>query len=454
MSAPELFPYQVIGSQWLADRDRGLLADQQGIGKSAQAIRALDEVGAENVLIVCKAIGREMWRNELAKWHPDPTMVERAEILHPGRRWWKHRGNVQIVNYDVVHRPDVLRRLVKSSWDVIVFDEMHSLKGGENSRRGQACLDPERGIWTRADVVWGLSGTPAPNHPGEVYPWLRALHPDLVRQYLDAEAFTRRYCKTKDTPYGLRVTGVRDLPGLRKLFGNIMLRRMRRDVLPELPPLMVDHLPLSSTDALPAWVREAEQTDEGRQIKALLLALGPDADIKDLMTEAEMHAAELRRCYGLAKVPLVTEQVIDELEGGQDKIVVFGWHRDVLIQLRERLTRKGYNPVMVIGGTSRDEMGSAVDRFQHDPSTRVFLANVQAAGTSITLTAANRLIFAEYSWTPADNDQAMLRILRIGQDRPCRVSYVSLSGSLDEAITATVTRKASILTQTFDPHTV
>lgn len=442
------FPFQIIGSQWLADRDRALLADEQGIGKSMQAIRAADEIGAERILVVCKAIGREMWRSEFGRWHSDPLFYNSAEILYPGRKWRLTPGKLQIINYDVIHRADVLARLLKCSWDLIIFDEMHSLKAGGQSRRGQAGLDPTRGLWTRADVVWGLSGTPAPNHPGELFPWLQALHPERVRG-LNQEGFIRRYCFYKDSPYGTRVTGVRDLPGLRKIHDGVMLRRLRRDVLPELPPLLVDQLTLSPAEALPAYVLDAEATDEARKVRSLLSALGDDADVADLMVEAELHSAELRRLYGMAKVPLVAEQVLDELKGGQDKVVIMGWHRDVLFQLQERL--KEYSPVLVMGGTSQQSMADAVIKFQNDPNCRVFLGNILSAGTSITLTAANRLIFAEYSWTPADNEQAMLRILRIGQDRPCRVSYVSLSGSLDQAITGVFTRKAQILAQTFDP---
>jgi len=443
-----LYPFQQTGAVWLADRDRALLGDEMGLGKTPQAIRAADEIGADTILVVCKAIGREMWRTEFGRWHSAPTLAEGAEILYPGRRWRQTPGRLQIVNYDVIHRPDVLRRLLKRRWDLIIFDEMHSLKGGDQSRRGQAALDPTRGLWTRADVVWGLSGTPAPNHPGELFPWLRALHPELV-EGLDQEGFIRRYCFYKDTPYGTRVTGIRDLPGIRKLLNGIMLRRKRTEVLPELPLLQVDQLILSHKEALPAFVRDTEATDEARRVKALLQALGPDADIEDLMAEAELDLSELRRLYGLAKVPLIVQQVEDELAGGQDKIVVFGWHRDVLIQLKEKLQH--HDPVMVIGGTHPRAMQDAVDSFQNDPNCRLFLGNILSAGTTITLTAANRLIFAEYSWTPADNEQAMLRILRIGQDRPCRVSYASLSGSLDQAITSVFTRKAQILSQTFDP---
>jgi SWI/SNF-related matrix-associated actin-dependent regulator 1 of chromatin subfamily A len=323
---------------------------------------------------------------------------------------------------------------------VIIFDEMHSLKSPE-ARRTQACLDPTRGLWTRASRVWGLSGTPAPNHWGELYPWLRALHPESV-EGMDQEAFIRRYLFARDTPYGLRVTGIGDREGLKAILDPVLLRRKREEVLPELPPLMVDMLPLAPTEALPEVIRELETHPEVGSVKAILQALGPDADPEDIIASAEMEASAIRRLYGLAKVPLIARQVEDELES-ESKIVIMGWHREVLTQLAQKLAK--FNPVVVMGGTTPAGRVEAVDRFQNDPNVRLFIGNIASAGTSITLTAANRLIFAEASWVPGDNDQAMLRILRIGQDRPCRVSYASLAGSLDDVIMAVMQRKAELL---------
>jgi SWI/SNF-related matrix-associated actin-dependent regulator 1 of chromatin subfamily A len=195
-------------------------------------------------------------------------------------------------------------------------------------------------------------------------------------------------------------------------------------------------------------IRELETHPEVGSVKAILQALGPDADPEDIIASAEMEASAIRRLYGLAKVPLIARQVEDELEQGQDKVVIFAWHREVITQLAQRLAK--YNPVVVMGGTSPSARVEAVDRFQNARNVRVFIGNILSAGTSITLTAANRLIFAEYSWVPADNEQATLRILRIGQGRPCRVSYASLAGSLDEAITSVYQRKAALLAAVFE----
>lgn len=441
--SPKLYPFQRIGAAWLGDRDRALLADEMGIGKSAQAICAADELGAESILVLCKAIGKDHWVREFQKFSTRGDRFAAGQVLNSASA--VHDAPLHVINYDIIHYPKVLHRLLKRHWDVIIMDEMHMLKGGETTRRGQAALDPKRGIWTRGDAVWGLSGTPAPNHPGELYPWLKALHPDLV-QGLDWEGFLRKYLKTQDTPYGTKVTGTKDKAGLQKISREIMLRRKRTEVLPELPPLTVDHMTLTSRDALPSHLMELEDNPAREEVLAVLKVLGQEASPEQVLWDAGFHPAELRRLYGLAKAPLVAQQVIDELESGQDKVVIMGWHRDVIFALERYLDR--YNPVTVVGGTK--DVTDMVLRFQNDPSCRVFLGNILSAGTTITLTAANRLIFAEYSWTPADNEQALLRILRIGQERPCRVSYLSLAHSLDEVITGVFQRKAALLESAFN----
>jgi SWI/SNF-related matrix-associated actin-dependent regulator 1 of chromatin subfamily A len=438
-----LYPFQELGAEWLADRDRALLADEMGLGKTVQAVVAAGEVMAEKVLVVCKAIGKDHWAREFAAhsrtWRPQ-VMGSQSHPLDS--------HNVHIVNYDVIHQPRMLKRLLMGHWDVLIADEMHMLKSVD-SKRTQALLDPTRGIWTRAGAVWGLSGTPAPNHPGELWPWLRTLHPDRVKG-LNYEGFLDKYLDWVDGTYGPFVRGIRNQSGWRALMDPIMLRRRRTEVLRDLPPLLIDQLLLSSQEALPTVLGDLEGHPEAGKVRQILSAMGPQADPQDLLLEASMDPAEIRRMYGLAKVPLIVRQVQDELDGGQDKVVIMGWHRDVLEQIVQGL--KDYGPVLVYGGMTSTQMADAVDRFQNHPACRVFVGNILSAGTSITLTAANRLIFAEYSWVPGENQQALLRILRIGQDRPCRVSFASLAGSLDEVITYVFQRKAKVLEDAFTPH--
>ena len=181
---------------------------------------------------------------------------------------------------------------------------------------------------------------------------------------------------------------------------------------------------------------------KGDEIKKLL-----EQDDADL-AEAAVHVAKLRRLTGLAKVASVVELLQDELAGGLNKIVVFAHHREVIQKLADGLSSFGV--VVLQGSTPPTQRQAAIDGFQNDNSIRVFVGQLTAAGTAITLTAASNVLFAESSWTPSDNAQAAMRVHRIGQRSGVLVRFATLSGSLDEAITETVRRKTAVLAQIFD----
>jgi SNF2 family DNA or RNA helicase len=132
--------------------------------------------------------------------------------------------------------------------------------------------------------------------------------------------------------------------------------------------------------------------------------------------------------------------VAQELEDGQyQKIVIFGIHRDVIEGLRSSL--KAFDAVTLYGGTDPKTRQKNIDRFQNNPKCRVFIGNIKACGTAITLTAADQVLFVEEEWTPADNAQAAMRVHRIGQSKPVSVRITRLPDSLDQKIGGVLARK-------------
>jgi SWI/SNF-related matrix-associated actin-dependent regulator 1 of chromatin subfamily A len=130
---------------------------------------------------------------------------------------------------------------------------------------------------------------------------------------------------------------------------------------------------------------------------------------------------------------------------------VFAVHRDVISILASALRKKfgRFGVVTLFGGTPPRRRQENIDRFQTDPKCRVFIGQVVAAGTAITLTAAHDVLFAEASWNPADNAQAAMRCHRIGQDEPVFVRFVSAAGTIDERIQRVLRRKTETITQLF-----
>lgn len=445
---PHRYPFQRTGAHWLASRDRALLADEQGLGKTVQAVDAADYVMADRILVLCKAVAKANWAREFAKFSP----AERPVTIPATTDTIPRRGaSVTIINYDIVHDSRILSQLVRCRWDVLICDEMQSLKSGVASRRGQAVLDPDRGLWRTADTVWGLSGTPMPSHAGELYPWLSTLHADLLPDLPSYEDFLDRYVEYQKTDYGIRVFRNRHgaLRELRERIHAHLLRRRRTEVLPELPPLAVDDLAVDSADALAAlddWTEHPEFIELDAAVRS---AHDPE-DIQAAAQASTLDLASMRRLIGSVKVKPLAGHIIAELE--QDpalNIVIMAWHRDVIDAYAEALA--DYAPVTLHGGTSQNLRQTVVDTFQSATTPcRVMIGQITAAGTSINLTASHRLIFAEASWAPGDNEQAMLRILRIGQDHPCRVSFANLAGSIDEALMRVYARKAQMVSEALE----
>jgi SWI/SNF-related matrix-associated actin-dependent regulator of chromatin subfamily A-like protein 1 len=458
----DLFPYQCHGVEFLAARRIAFLFDGMGLGKSAQAIRAADAISARRLLIICPAIARTNWARELGKFGVLPRKVQAiasaAEAIKPD-------ADVVIVNYELAAKPAIRRKLLARRFDVLIADEAQALKS-RTARRTRVVYGPrcdgQGGLIARAERVWLLAGTPMPNHAGELWTHLSALLPEAVtvggRQLTHPE-FLERYCALQHTQYGPRVVGNRNTTELRRAIEPHVLRRRVEDVLPDLPAVRWTTVVVDPGEAL-AELQAAEAGAQLVPLRTVLeaataraeLAAGATAD-RDALIERTLRTesvalARLRRLTGIAKAKATVELLRDELASGAlAKVVVFAHHREVLRIVAAGLGRFG---VVAIDGDTSPRRQQAIDRFQTEPATRVFLGQITAASTAITLTAASHVVFAEASWVPADNLQAAKRCHRIGQVRPVLVRFISLAGSLDEAITAVLRRKTRLLAELID----
>ena len=162
----------------------------------------------------------------------------------------------------------------------------------------------------------------------------------------------------------------------------------------------------------------------------------------------------LRRMLGLAKLRGATEYIVDMLDNlpPDRKVLVFAHHADVIAALARHLGE--YSPAVLTGTTTPREREQAVDKFLTDPKCRVFIGNIQAAGTAITLVGpkckCSDVVFVESSWTPMDNAQAACRVHRIGQKDGVVARMLSAAGTVDDLINGLLVRKAREFTQLFD----
>jgi SNF2 family DNA or RNA helicase len=276
-----------------------------------------------------------------------------------------------------------------------------------------------------------LTGTPMPNRASELFPLLHILRPGEFDSYTD---FVDRFCILKSFSVGrstiTRVTGSKNLPQLRQILASHMLRRKKKQVLPQLPPKRWQQLLLPPDEVV---VRASEE-------------------LKDAANDPDNHTtigllAALRQKTGVAKVPAALEW-IDNSSSPENPVVVFYHHRRVWRLMSSVLRKKKISFVTIQGSTSQLNRKKAVDTFQSG-QTQVILVST-AGKEGITLTRAANLLKVERAWTPGDEAQLEDRIWRIGQKKPCLIVNLHLAGSTDDHIVGLLRRKSTDIRQTIE----
>lgn len=410
-----LKPHQVSGAAWLASRRHALLADEMRVGKTLTALEAAKQIGARRIVVVCPAVARFNWARNI-----EAHLGRRPQVLF--RRKDEPAADVVVTSYD-------LAAAAKRPWDVAIFDESHYLRRCPAGRT-KVVLGKE-GLIHGAERAWFLSGTPAINHYGELWPilYVCGIYPGSYEQFI------HEFCVVSYGPYELQIRGSKNHAALRELVGGFMLRRKLSEVAPELPPVQLDEY----TIEMP---REAGPLDSP-ELRAALLAPDPMAALE----AAAPAAASLRRHIGLAKVAQVVDLVRQELDGNAEKIVLFTYHREVLARLTRALA--GFNPATIAGGDTPARREAAVRVFSTRPERRIFIGQIVAAGTNIDLSAASQAVFVESSWVPGENAQAAMRLQNLNQTRRVSARFIGMAGSIDEQIQRVVRRKTRELSNLF-----
>jgi SWI/SNF-related matrix-associated actin-dependent regulator of chromatin subfamily A-like protein 1 len=439
-----LFPYQLDGVRFLLEHPGALLADEMGLGKTVQAIGLINaDPAIRTILVVCPATMKLVWKRELENWLTRSFAI-RVIGAPPNVINAKQPSiDITIVNYDRLAAN--YWALLKTRWDLVIFDECHYLKNPEARRTKIATA-------IQGDRRLALSGTPLLNRPVELLPvltWLDPVHWPRNKWH----EFGLRYCGAFWNGFGWEYNGATNLEELSlALHSSLMLRRTKAEVLPSLPAKFRSVIELSVNSDLRRIV-QAEWWAFERWMEVHSGApFGPTGDgykarVKNLRRfggETWDNLAKARHETALLKEPLVAEYVRELFKGGSGKIVIFAYHRDVIHQLTIELLEFG--PVTLTGQTPPQGRIQVVEQFQTEPHTKVFIGNIQAAGVGITLApASSHCIFAELSWVPAEMTQAEDRLHRIGAQDNVLVQHLVLEGSVDAIMVRRLLKKQEVL---------
>ena len=390
-------PYQLVGRDFLAARTRALLADQMRVGKTPQAIMAADKLGAERVLVLCPAIACYQWQEQWYEW--DSTRLPYILGKEPPDR---HRVLIASYNRAVQHKEALTRR---SRWDVVIADEAHFAKSPDAQRA--KLVYGKGGIGWNADRIWALTGTPAPNHAGELWTMLRAF--GAVKCSYDD--FVRHFCYYSERKGRIFGNKPQHLAELRALLAPFTLRRTLREVASDMPAISFN-----------------------------LLAIEPQG--VDYRTDViEDIDAEDRIAVALAKTVPLAKEIKECLDGGEYKqTVVFGYHLAPLKRLMELLTINGIDACFIGGETPLKQRENKLAAFKAGVC-QVFVAQMIAGGVAIDLSSAQHGYFLELDWTPANNAQAAHRLVNLQTQDPVTFDVLTMPGTMDDRVQRTLLRK-------------
>lgn len=440
-----------------------LIGDEMGLGKSIEALGIVNAVPTiKSVLIICPATPKLNWQREARKWLVRPMSVAIANGSFP-------TTDVVIINYEQLGK---FRAAIDArQWDLLIGDEIHYCKNPNAQRTGNVFgkwdKDKNTGAWVQtikpiaARRKVFLTGTPFLNRPIELWPLLKALDPQgLGKSKL---TFAKRYCAAYQSSYGWDFTGASNLPELQaELRARIMIRRLKKDVLKELPAKRRQIIAIApeGREAINAVKREnAAEAEAEKRLEALRVAVElskaseDPADYRravEKLQEASKVAFEeiskVRHEVALAKIPQLITHLEDCIEN-QGKVVCMIWHHDVAQALKAHF---GTASVMVTGEVPQGQRMAEVDAFQTDPSKSLFIGSISAAGVAITLTAASLVVFGELWVVPGTMNQAEDRVHRRGQNESVLVQHLVLDGSYDQRASEILVEKQQNLDAALD----
>lgn len=448
-------PYQRAGIAYGMSRDAVLIADEMGLGKTIQAIGIANASSAKRILVICPASLKLNWAREMSKWL---TGTRTIGVVVSGKPF--PATQVAIINYELLKKFRV--ELRTQPWDLLVADEAHYLKNSKAQRTIEVVGSSSRSkdkveqIPAKRRVL--LTGTPIVNRPIELWPLVHYLNP---AEYKNFFAFAKRYCNGHNNGYGWDFSGHSNLPELQnRLRASLMIRRMKADVLTDLPAKRRQIIALEPDEAgrkAIAAEQAAEQAHEA-EAEALMIAVelakasedptdyqNAVNKLRDFSTAKFAEIGKLRYATAMAKLPTVLEHVADSMDDG--KVIVMCHHKDVVRKFQEVLAERC---VVITGDTPMEDRQAAVDRFQTDETCRVFVGTIRAAGVGLTLTASSHVVFAELDWTPGAMSQAEDRAHRIGQRDSVLVQHLVLDGSIDARLASTLVSKQAVADKALD----
>lgn len=439
-----------------------LLADEPGLGKTAQSVLAASVANAYPMLAVVPNVVKINWAREVERWTPQ----RRVTIISGDGNDVDAFADVFVVNYAILDRH--FAWLSSFGFHSMVVDEAHFIKNVQSQRSRQvlALADHVREGTPGGDpLMLALTGTPLINDVKDFGAIWRFL--GWIRDGKPSAPILRRLDETGLTPAD------RDFyPEARQAVIDMgIVRRRKVDVASDLPDKRIADITVELDDEIGRSIRKAERALGERLAKRYraLLAEGsgvevdgePDLALMQRVALAELKAGSsdkaakgdnvftLVRRIGQGKAGLAADYAA-QLSHSVGKVVFFAKHIDVMDEAERVLHEAGLRTVTIRGDQTMTQRQAAVDAFQNDPEVSVAVCSLLAAGVGLNLHASSNVVLSELSWTAAEQQQAIDRVHRIGQDEPVTAWRILAAGTIDSKIAELIDAKQGLAARALD----
>jgi SWI/SNF-related matrix-associated actin-dependent regulator of chromatin subfamily A-like protein 1 len=422
----ELAPFQWAGVEYALQARRVFLADEQGLGKTVEALAALEADDAYPAIVVCPASLKLNWERETQRWLP-----HRSVAVVSGRLAVPPRGEITILNYEIAaaHR----QALTRPRPQAIVVDESHYCKN-PSAKRTQAVRSLAAAV-TPGGLRLALTGTPVLNHADELIAQLRVI--DRLSDFGSGARFSSQFRG--------RLSEERLHWHLRR---HCFVRRLKADVLPQLPakrqvvvPMALtndDEYRLAERDVI-AWLRT--QPLDLSQLNARIAAT--------LRAERLAQLGTLQRLAARGKLAAAMTWIADFLASGE-ALVVFARH----VEVQHAVLQRFPDALHLLGADTIDARERTIAAFQRPDGPQLIVGATRTAAQGITLTRASNVAFLELEWTPAIHDQAEDRCHRIGQRDAVTAWYLLAASTIDETMARLIQSKRATVSAVTDGRTL
>jgi superfamily II DNA or RNA helicase/intein/homing endonuclease len=450
------YKYQIEGVNHIVYHNgRALIADAMGLGKTVQALGWLQlSKEVKKVLIICPSSLKINWKKEIHKWVLRNMSIE----ILDGKTPYELTSDVVIVNYDILEA--WREQLIAYQFDACIADEIHNCKNSKSKR-----TIAFKAITKLIPNLVGLTGTPIENAPMEIFHIVNLINKNIFPNYI---RFIQEYCNAKQTlqwskdKSGKAVqrkvwksSGVTNSKKLHRILTKtVMIRRLKSDVLTQLPPKVYSTIPISidnrkEYDKAEAdfieYVRKSFDDKVRKDLEKELKGFMDNYDIKAIdfgshvLTNQQIKKAKREKIEAIAKAPALAKiqalkllaaegkmqqaiSWITDFVESEEKLIVFAINKVII----DKLMGAFPDAVKIDGSVSTTKRNEVVERFQNDPKCNLFIGNIKAAGVGLTLTAASDVLILQLPWNPGELEQAEDRCILKDELIPTKNGFVKI----------------------------